>query len=339
MKARLSVAVVGASGYTGLTLIRIVAAHPRMKLVALDSPTFAGKPVSSLYPHFRRRIEFTGHSPKELARLEPDMVFLAMPNGKAMRLVPKLPERTKVVDLAADYRFDDRRIFERVYAMKHIDRRRDSVYGLPEIHRERIAAARVVGNPGCYVTASLLAALPLVREGLVERVVFDGKSGYSGAGRNSPYADDPSLTADNLIPYKLDFHRHRTEIESVLGLPVSFTPQIIDTFRGILVTAHLFLNRRLPRRRALALFRRFYAGEPFVRMEEDRVPALRDAQGTNLCLLGGFEQDPTGRMVIVSVIDNLLKGAGGQAVQSANLMFGLPETMGLEGVITPKTKA
>ena len=336
---RARVAIVGASGYAGLNLLRIVLRHPRMELVACDSPSFAGKPVASLYPHFRGKIEFTGHTPAELFALAPDLVFTATPNGEPMRLVPVLPAATKVVDLAADYRFDDRRLFERVYQIKHLDRRRPAVYGLPEIHRDRIRAARVVGNPGCYVTASLLAALPLARAGLVDKAVFDGKSGHSGAGRAPTFVNDPANYTDNILAYKLDFHRHRPEIEAGLGMRVSFTPQVVPTFRGILVTAHLFLKKRLTPRRAAALYRKFYAGEPFVRVADDAVPSLHDVQGTNLCVLGGFAQDATGRMVVVSVIDNLLKGASGQAVQNANLMLGFPETMGLEGVIAPATKA
>ena len=337
--ARARVAIVGASGYTGLNLLRIVLKHPRMELVACDSPSFAGKPVSSLYPHFRGKTVFTGHTPEQLAALAPDLVFTATPNGEPMRLVPLLPEATKVVDLAADYRFDDRRVFERVYGIKHLDRKRPAVYGLPEIHRERVRAARVVGNPGCYVTASLLAALPLVRAGLVERAVFDGKSGHSGAGRARTFVNDPANYTDNVLAYKLDFHRHRPEIESVLSMRVSFTPQVIPTFRGLLIAAHLFLTKRLTTRAALALYRKFYAGEPFVRVADDAVPTLHDVQGTNLAVLGGFAQDATGRMVVVSVLDNLLKGASGQAVQNANLMLGFPETMGLDGAIAPRTKA
>jgi N-acetyl-gamma-glutamyl-phosphate reductase len=336
---RARVAIVGASGYTGLNLLRIVLKHPRMTLVACVSPSFAGKPVASLYPHFRPKIAFTGHSSAEIAALAPDLVFTATPNGEPMRLVPLLPASTKVVDLAADYRFADRRVWERVYGMKHADRRRRAVYGLPEINRDAIRAARVVGNPGCYVTSALLAALPFVRAGLVERVVFDGKSGYSGAGRGKTFVNDPANYTDNVLAYKLDFHRHRPEIEQVLGMRVSFTPQVIPTFRGILMTAHLFLAKRLSTKAATALARRFYAGEPFVRVDADRIPTLHDVQGTNLAALGGFEQDPTGRMVVVSVLDNLLKGAAGQAVQNANLMLGFPETTGLEGVLAPKTKA
>jgi N-acetyl-gamma-glutamyl-phosphate reductase len=189
------------------------------------------------------------------------------------------------------------------------------------------------------VTAALLAALPLVRAGLVERAVFDGKSGYSGAGRGRTFVNDPANYADNVLAYKLDFHRHRPEIEQVLGMRVSFTPQVIPTFRGILMTAHLFLAKRLSTKAALALYRKFYAGAPFVRIEDARVPTLHDVQGTNLAVLGGFAQDATGRMVVVSVLDNLLKGASGQAVQNANLMLGFPETAALEGVLAPRTKA
>lgn len=336
MKKR--VAIIGASGFTGLTLLRIASRHPHVEIVALDSPSFAGKPVRALYPHYRGKAVFTGHTIKQIADLAPDLVFTAMPNGQAMKIVPRLPASTKAVDLAADYRFKDLRVFEKVYGMKHADRRRGAVYGLPEIHRGEIAAARVVGNPGCYVTASILSALPLARAGLIDKVVFDGKSGYSGAGRSASEGGKVETFRDNVTAYKLDFHRHRPEIDQILGLKCSFSPQVVGLFRGILVTAHVYPAKTLSRSRLVAMYRRFYAGAPFVDVWDGGVPSLHDVQGTNLCLIGGFERDHTGRVVIVSVIDNLVKGASGQAMQNANLMLGLPETEGLTGVITPKTK-
>lgn len=338
MTAPIRVAIIGASGYTGLTLLRLIDRHPMMKLIALDSPSLGGQPVCSLYPHYRKKLVFTKNTVSQLAKLEPDLVFTAMPNGEAMKIVPALPPKTRIVDLAADYRFSDLRVFYRVYKIKHTDPRRQAVYGLPEINRREITDARVIGNPGCYVTASLLSALPLTRAGLVEKAIFDGKSGWSGAGRHSAFAADPGLTADNLIAYKMDFHRHRTEIESVLQMPASFSPQVLPTFRGILITTHLYLKKTLTRRRTIALYKKFYRDQPFVKVLEDRIPTLHDVQGTNLCLLGAFEQDNTGRLVIVSVIDNLLKGASGQALQNANLMFGFEETTALSGLLTPRTK-
>ena len=339
MTTKKRIAILGASGFTGITLMRLIDRHPGMELVALNSPSFAGKPVKSLYPAYRRNRVFTGIPIDEVAAMEPDLVFCAMPNGEAMAIVPRMPASTKIIDLAADYRFDDRRVFERVYKVRHADRRRPAVYGLPEINRDAIRAARVIGNPGCYVTASLLAALPFVRAGLVERAIFDGKSGYSGAGRKPSFANDPKNFTDNVLAYKLDFHRHRTEIESQLGMAVSFTPQVVPTFRGMLVTAHLVLSKRLTKKRAVAIARKFYKGEPFVKIEDERVPSMHEIQGTNDCVLGGFEIDPTNRLVVVSVIDNLLKGASGQAMQSANLMLGFDEQTALPGVVTPTTRA
>jgi len=320
------VGIIGASGYTGYELIGILRRHPGMKLIFQNSPSFAGKPVSSLYPDFRGSLRFTGLSTDQIATLEPDLVFLGVPSGEAMGYVPDLP--CKAVDLSADYRFEDKRVFDRVYGIRHTDRRRPAVYGLPEINREDVRRADLVANPGCYVTACLLAALPAVRAGIVDRVVFDAKSGYSGSGRKPSAVNDPKNYTENIIPYKVEFHRHLPEIEQILGMRVSFTPQVIPAFRGILAAMHAFGPRRPRRERLIRLYREFYRGEPFVRVIEG-LPDLHQVQGTNLCVIGGFHVDPNGRVLVLSAIDNLQKGASGQAVQNANLMLGLPETQGL----------
>ncbi|MBI5366596.1 MAG: N-acetyl-gamma-glutamyl-phosphate reductase [Planctomycetes bacterium] len=308
------IGIVGASGYTGFELIRLLAAHPQVELAALHSASMAGRPVRDLYPDFTGDHRFAELSVEELDRRGLDLVFLAMPDGYARAAAPRLAARMRVVDLSRDFRADA-----------------DVVYGLPEFFRERIRGARLVANPGCYVTSCLLAARPLVAAGLVRHAIFDAKSGWSGAGRTPSYTNDPKNHAGNLIPYKLTQHKHVEEIRRFLETQVSFTPHVLPLFRGILTTAHLLLARPAEAARARAVVAAAYAGERFVQVL-DRVPELRDSQGTNRCALGGFEADDTGRLVVISTIDNLLKGASGQAVQNMNLMLGLDEGMGLEGL-------
>jgi N-acetyl-gamma-glutamyl-phosphate reductase len=202
-------------------------------------------------------------------------------------------------------------------------------YGLPELSRERIPSARILANPGCYVTSCLIAGKPLVEAGLAKMIIFDARSGWSGAGRTSVFAKDPSRIADNLVPYKIVDHRHKPEIERYLGMKVSFTPHVLSAYRGILTTVHVVLNRPVKKEEVVDLYRKRYPDEPFVKILTDRLPELRDAQNTNLCVLGGFESDDNGRLVVLSAIDNLIKGAAGQAVQNMNLMLGFPETQGL----------
>lgn len=303
------VAIVGSSGYTGYELIKLLSRHGGVEIVALESESSAGQPVSSLYPDFQGDLRFTRHGLDALSGMGLDCVFLAMHEGYAREAVPRLNAR--VIDLSRDFRLDAH-----------------AVYGLPEYFREEIRSARLVSNPGCYVTSCLLAALPFAKEGLLDRAVFDAKSGYSGAGRTPSYVNDPKNFTDNLIPYKPTSHPHRAEICRFLGKNVSFTPHVLPTFRGILSTCHLFTEAALTGAKARYLCEERYRAEPCVRVL-DRLPELHDVQGTSLCALGGFEVDDAGRLVVFSAIDNLLKGASGQAVQNMNLMLGFPETQGL----------
>lgn len=304
------IAIVGASGYTGWELIKLLQDRPGFQLVALNSESHAGRPVSALYPDAGPGFKFTDYTIEEMNRLAPDVVFLCRAEGYATRHAPEFSGR--VIDLSRDLRFAE-----------------GTAYGLPELNRQAIRASRLVANPGCYATACILAGLPLVHSGLVERIVFDCKSGYSGAGRTPSVRNDPGRLQDNILAYRLTGHPHQNEIRQGLGLAqVSFTPHVLPWFRGILATGHLILKKKLDPDRVRERYREYYANEPFVRIL-DRVPDLHDVQGTNLCCLGGFESDDADRLVLVAAIDNLLKGASGQAVQNMNLMLGLPEAEGL----------
>ncbi|NUN48426.1 MAG: N-acetyl-gamma-glutamyl-phosphate reductase [Candidatus Brocadiae bacterium] len=305
MPPRKTVAVLGASGYAGLELARLLRGHAGVEVVALQSESSAGQPVRSIAPDWPGEEAFSRETPEGLAKLGLDLVFFATGDGIARSLAPAFT-KSKVVDLSRDWRAD-------------------WVYGLPEMFRGRIIEADAIANPGCYATACALAAWPLVREGLVERVVFDGKSGYSGAGRRPNERNNPEALSENVLPYHLSKHAHVAEIEKALGMRVHFTPHVVDAFRGMLVTAHMFV-------RGSGDFREFYrdaySAEPVVRVQ-DKPPDFRDVRGSDRAVIGGFEEDGRGRLVVVCAIDNLGKGAAGQAVQNMNLLLGFPETQGL----------
>jgi N-acetyl-gamma-glutamyl-phosphate reductase len=312
--ARKRIGLFGASGYAGCELIKILARHDGVDLVAPNTPDFEGlkgRNVRELDPDCPDGLAFTAYSIDEINALGLDLVLLATPDPVSEKIVPRL-NVPRIVDLSRAYRAKPE----------------EAVYCLPEHHRERARGARLIANPGCYPTACQLAALPLVQTGRVERIVFNCLSGFSGAGRAPLYVNDPKNYRDNVIPYKITRHAHEGEIRRQLGMPASFTPHVVPFFRGILATAHLFMKEAPAPEAVRAMYVERYRSEPFVKVL-DRLPEIRDARGTNLCCLGGFEVDDVNRVVIVSTIDNLVKGAAGQAVQNMNLMLGFPETQGL----------
>jgi N-acetyl-gamma-glutamyl-phosphate reductase len=299
------VAVLGASGFAGGELARILRGHRGVEVVALQSESSAGKPLTDAFPDWDGPERFSEKTPEQIAALNPDLVFFATSEGIAKKLAPLFPN-AKVVDLSRDWRAE-------------------WCYGLPEIARGEVLESDAVANPGCYATACILAAWPLVREGLLERVVFDCKSGWSGAGRKPNERNDPKALADNVLPYALGRHAHVAEIERALGITVHFTPHVLPAFRGLIATAHLFVRGDGD---FVEVYRESYRNEPVVRVQE-KIPDLRDVRGTDRAVLGGFESDGRGRLVVVSAIDNLGKGAAGQAVQNMNLLLGYEETQGL----------
>lgn len=313
--------IIGAAGFTGYELIKILKNHPKVDLEVLNSRTYAGKTVKSIYSDFSdSELKFTNVPVEEI---NVDVVFLAVPHGTAMSLVPKL--KCKVIDLSADYRFNDVAVYEKVYKNKHTDTTK-AVYGLPELFKDEIKKANLVANPGCYATASILAALPIQEH--ADTIIFDCKSGYSGAGVKKTYINDPKNYSDNIIPYKITKHRHKYEIEQFLKNKVSFTPHVIPSFRGLMSTMHATLNKNMDSNQIKTIYEEYYKNEPFVKIV-DKIPDLHDVQNNNYCYLGGFEVDENKQLVVVSVIDNLLKGASGQAVQNMNLMLGFDEKEGL----------
>jgi N-acetyl-gamma-glutamyl-phosphate reductase len=322
---KIKVGIIGASGYTGYELIKILKKHPKVELTVLNSKSYAGHPVKSLYPDFfDSDLKFTNASIEEINKL--DLAFLAVPHKTAMSIVPKL--KCKVVDLSADYRFKKINVYEKVYGIKHTDKKTKAVYGLPELFKEKIKKAKVIANPGCYATICTLTAYPIQK--LAKYIVFDCKSGYSGAGKNSTYAKDHHAIKENIVAYKLSNHRHKYEVEQFIKTKLSFTPHVIDAFQGMMCTMHAILKKNVSVENIKKLYKDFYKNQHFIKIMEDKIPDLHDIQKTNYCNIGGFEIDENNQLVIVSVIDNLLKGASGQAVQNMNLMFGFGETESLE---------
>jgi len=316
--------IIGATGYTGHELIKILSRHPHVELVVRNSESNAGKKVSELYPDFEGDLDYTGHSIDEINALKLDVVFLALPHTVAMDWAPKLS--CKVIDLSADYRFKETAEYERVYKLTHKDPKAKAVYGLPELFEGQIKDATLVANPGCYATGMILSGYPVKDNS--EYMIFDCKSGWSGAGKSSKYAKDSSISKDNLVSYSLTGHRHKYEVQQFLGKKISFTPHVIDTFRGMMITSHILLKKPADAQEIKKKYKEFYANAKFTKVI-DEVPDLHMVQNTNKLVIGGFEVDENNQLVVVTVLDNLLKGASGQAVQNMNIMFGFDQTEGL----------
>ncbi|MGZ8879969.1 MAG: N-acetyl-gamma-glutamyl-phosphate reductase [Halobacteriota archaeon] len=320
------VGIIGGSGYTGGELLRLLVQHPEAQVTMVTSRALEGTQVADVHRHLKGfyDLKFVNATAKSVAKAA-DVVFLAVPHGAAMGLVPNLIDEVRIIDLSADYRLGQR--YESVYG-PHTDPR-DAVYGLPELHPE-VAHADLCANPGCYPTGAILSAAPLVKAGFVDHIVFDSKSGISGAGAAPTATSHYPNLAENVIPYQLTNHRHRAEIvqelERLGAGTVNFTPHVIPSMRGILTTAHIFANEDLEGDRVKSLYEDFYDGRPFIRFN---VPSLGSVRGTNFCDLYIERDVASNRIVVISTIDNMVKGASGQAIHNMNLMFGLDETTGL----------
>lgn len=342
---RIPVGIIGASGYGGIQLVRLLVDHPLLELVYLGGDSTAGKPFSEIYPHLGHRVNLAVESVDvEVIGDRCRIVFLSLPNGLALKMAPRLLEKgCKVLDLSADYRFSELDTYKTWYGGDRDDHAtaQTAVYGLPELYRDRIAEAQLVGCPGCFPTASLLGLAPLLKQGLIvpETAVIDAKTGTSGGGRQPPKVNMLLAEADNSLgAYGVGGrHRHTPEIEQICSelagheVMVQFTPHLIPMVRGILATIYATMrDPGLVRDDMLTIYQAFYRSCPWVRVLPSGVyPQTKWACGTNLCYIG-IELDPrTGRVIVMSAIDNLLKGQAGQAVQCLNLMMGWEETLGL----------
>jgi len=334
----IKVGVVGGTGYTGVELLRLLAQHPKVELVTVTSRGEAGIAVADMFPSLRGRVSVNFTDPVEAPLGGCDVVFFATPNGVAMKQASAiLKAGTKVIDLAADFRIADVALWEKWYGMPHASPEllSEAVYGLPEVNRTAIRNARLVANPGCYPTATQLGLLPLLEAGCVDvgGLIADVKSGVSGAGRKTETHILFSEASDNFKAYGVAGHRHLPEIRQELSraagksVGLTFVPHLTPMIRGI----HATLYARIEKEEDFqALFERRYAGEPFVDvMPANSHPETRSVRSANICRIAVHRPQNGDTLVILSIIDNLVKGAAGQAVQNMNIMFELPESTGL----------
>ena len=339
----LRTAIVGASGYTGGELARLLCNHPEATLTVATSRQYDGTPLSNVYPHLRDRVDIICRDLDSAEIVEhADLIFCAVPHKTAMDVVPDFLEAgKKVVDLSADFRLKDVTVYEQWY-QSHTAAAliTEAVYGLPEIYREEIRSARLVANPGCYPTSITLGLAPLMTADIIDptSIIIDSKSGTSGAGRAAQVGTLFCEVTDGFRPYKVGgTHRHIPEIEQNLsalaGCPVkvSFTPHLLPVSRGILSTIYVNLGRDATMDEISGLYEEMYEKEPFVRLlDSGSLPATQQVRGSNYCDISLNLDERTGRLIIVSAIDNIVKGASGQAVQNMNLMCGFDEDAGLQ---------
>jgi len=337
----IKVGIVGGTGYTGVELLRLLAGHPEAELRVITSRSEAGSAVSEMFPNLRGHVDLAFSAPDPAVLRKCDLVFFATPNGTAMTMARELLEAgVRVIDLAADFRLKDAALWEQWYGMRHAcpELLAEAVYGLPEMNREALRNARLVANPGCYPTAVTLGFLPLVEAGVVDdkHLIADAKSGVSGGGRKTEIGYLLAEASENMKAYGVAGHRHLPEIRQNLmriagraAVGLTFVPHLTPMIRGIHATLYAGLCKEVDLQ---ALFVGRYQGEPFVDvLPAGSHPETRTVRGGNMCRIAVHR--PAGDTVVVlSVIDNLVKGAAGQAVQNMNILFGLEETMGLRGI-------
>ena len=342
-----NVAVIGASGYTGLELIRFLLIHPKYRIVALTADSHAGKKIGDVFQHLN------SYNLPSLIKVEDvdfskiDAVFCCVPNGTSQNIISNIPDSIKVCDLSADFRFDDIKLYEKTYNQKHLahNLQEKSVYGLTEINRDKIKKTRLVACPGCYPTSALLPLLPLIKKDIIkiENIIIDSKSGISGAGRTQRDSLLFTEVSDGFSAYGLINHRHRPEIESQLkkysnnDVLISFTPHLLPIKRGILSTIYINTDEKHDITDIKDCLKESYEEEIFVSIKKDNlIPSTHDVRGSNFCHIGIFHDDRSKQIIIISVLDNLVKGASGQAIQNMNVMLGIDEKEGLiQGVIFP----
>ncbi|MDI6606639.1 MAG: N-acetyl-gamma-glutamyl-phosphate reductase [Candidatus Omnitrophota bacterium] len=338
----LNVAIIGATGYAGEELISILLKHPGVRIKNISAKIDKPAKISRIYPRFKNRIDLVCGEPelKEIIA-SCDLVFLALPHTVSMDFVPKLIKGgRRVIDLSADYRLKEAAVYEKYYQLKHKDKSllALAVYGLPEIYRAKIKTARLIANPGCYPTASILGLAPLLACGLAEAdsIIIDAKSGVTGAGRKVAESFLFSQINEDFKAYKVDAHQHAPEIDQELSklaakkLKVTFVPHLLPLNRGILATIYVKKTQNAKRttQDIISLYRKFYKKEPFVRIKDDgEFPSLKDVVGSNFCDIGIKESAKY--IIVIAAIDNLLKGASGQAVQNMNIICGFAEETAL----------
>ncbi len=341
MNQKINIAILGASGYTGAELIRLLAMHPHADIKALTGDTQAGKTLGEVYPHLAHLDLPKLVTLEEVDFKNIDLVFCCLPHGTTQTVIAGLPQHVKIIDLSADFRLSDPKSYQEWYGHAHqaTTLQKDAVYGLTEHARGAIKNARLIANPGCYPTSALLPLIPLLKAGAIlpGGIVIDAKSGVTGAGRSAKQNNLFTEIDGGMSAYGIASHRHAPEIEQGLSLAaksavtVSFTPHLVPMNRGILSTIYVTLAQGKTADDARAALEKTYADEPFVHiLPKGIAPSTHQVRGTNHCVMNMFADRVPGRAIIVSAIDNLVKGASGQAVQNMNVMYGFPETLSLE---------
>lgn len=341
----LRVFICGGSGYTGSELLRILANHEDVEIVGVTSEKSAGMSVKELFPafHIYKNLKFENLDIENI-KDRAHVYFLALPHGKSQKVVASLLEAgNKVIDLSADYRIKDPITYEKWYKLPHSYPHllKEAVYGLPEIYREKIKEAKLIANPGCYPTSVILPLYPFLKRDLIlpDTIVVDSKSGTSGAGRKAEVALTYCEVNEDFRAYNVAKHRHTPEIEQELSsasgreITIDFTTHLLPVNRGILSTIYGKLNKKINTKEAIEILEEAYENEPFVKiMSEGEVPAIKYVKGTNYCFIGAIVNERTGRLILISAMDNLVKGASGQAIQNMNIMFGIDETKALRSL-------
>ncbi|WPP52405.1 N-acetyl-gamma-glutamyl-phosphate reductase [Catalinimonas niigatensis] len=339
---KLKIGIIGATGYTGSELIRILHTHPQADIRLLTSESKAGQKISDIYPTLYGMVDQLLQPMAEVKNHELDVVFLALPHGAAMNFVKDYYDASfRIIDLSGDFRLSSPKVYEEWYGMDHIFPQgfETAVYGLPEMHRARIRQAKLVANPGCYPTASILATYPLVKNQIIapDSIIVDAKSGITGAGVKPKSATHFTNVHDNFKPYAVKTHRHTVEIQETLSIAsgleatVQFTPHLLPIDRGIIATVYSQPQGEVSEEKIQQAYEEAYADEPFIRLRQ-QPPSVKDVRGSNFCDIFTTYDARTRRIITVSAIDNLVKGASGQAAHNMNLMFGFAENSGLQQV-------
>lgn len=339
---KFKVGIVGATGYTGSELVRLLSQHPDVTIDFVTSESYQGKKISAIHPHLLDAVDIELKSVEEIGEFNPDLVFLALPHGVSMDFIKKFKnEDFVIIDLSGDFRFADRDIYEKWYQQKHVapELLESRIYGLPELFRDQIRNARLIANPGCYPTSAIMALAPLLKHGLIHSssIVIDSKSGVTGAGAKPKRGTHFPDVFGNFTAYSLLNHRHTPEIEQTLKLhtglttEVLFTPHLLPIDRGILTTTYTTPKKEVTQDLIDDLFHSIYEKENFVRVM-DHPPSVKNVRGSNYCDIHSVYDERTNRIITISAIDNLMKGAAGQAVQNMNIVFGLIESTGLKQI-------
>jgi N-acetyl-gamma-glutamyl-phosphate reductase len=339
-KSKFKVGVIGATGYTGVELIRLLILHPDIKVKVITSESKAGKKLSEIHPSLEGIANIELEKIGSISDYELDLVFLALPHRVSMDFVKEHGlDKFRIVDLSGDFRLESAKLYEKWYEKKHVcpNYLEKSVYGMPELNRDRIRNANLVANPGCYPTSAILALLPLIRQKIIETdsIIIDSKSGVTGAGASPKIFTHFPNQFGNFFAYGLKSHRHTPEIETILDtvsetpLQIQFTPHLLPIDRGILTTTYLTPKKPVNDEMVRDMYLNIYEKEHFVRVV-DQPPSVKNVRGSNFCDVYATYDERTNRIITISAIDNLVKGAAGQAIQNMNLMFGLLENTGLK---------